>query len=153
MSERLSQLRPAAGSVHERKRIGRGIGSGHGKTSGRGHKGQKSRAGGAVRPGFEGGQTPLARRIPRLRGFKPRNRVEYAVVNVAALSIFEDNAQVTPEALLERRLITDLKNGVKILGDGEIGRPLVVHAHKFSASAGEKIRAAGGSVEVIPARE
>lgn len=150
MSDFLARLRPAEGAVQPRKRIGRGIGSGTGKTSGRGHKGQK--ATGKVRPGFEGGQTPLARRIPHLRGFKPHDRKEYAIVNVAQLAAFDENTRVTPEALLERRIINAVKDGVKILGDGELAQPLVVVAHKFSASAEEKIRAAGGTVEVIEAR-
>ncbi|MBI3946809.1 MAG: 50S ribosomal protein L15 [Armatimonadetes bacterium] len=147
MSERLARLRPAEGAVHERKRVGRGIGSGSGKTASRGSKGQKARN--KVRPGFEGGQTPLARRIPRLRGFKPRARKEYAIVNIGQLAVFEENAEVGPEALLARRIISEVKSGVKILGDGELGRPLAVSAHKFSASAAEKIRAAGGTAEVI----
>ncbi len=148
MSEYLSRLRPAAGSVHSRKRVGRGIASGRGKTAGRGTKGQKARE--SVRPGFEGGQTPLARRIPHLRGFRPPAKKEYAIVNVAQLAVFDSGAQVTPEALLQCRLISDLKDGIKILGDGELDRPLVVRAHKFSASAQEKIRQAGGSAEIIP---
>lgn len=148
MSDYLSRLRPAEGAVHPRKRVGRGIGSGSGKTAGRGTKGQKAR--GTVRPGFEGGQTPLARRVPRLRGFKPHRRKEYAIANVAQLMVFEENAEVTPEALIDRQIISEIKDGVKILGDGELTRPLVVRAHKFSAAAEEKIRQAGGTVEVIP---
>ncbi|HEX2999530.1 MAG TPA: 50S ribosomal protein L15 [Armatimonadota bacterium] len=149
MSEYLSRLRPAAGSVHVRKRVGRGIGSGTGKTAARGMNGQKKRE--AINPGYEGGQTPLARRLPRLRGFKALNHKEFSIVNVAQLGVFEANAQVTPESLLAQGLIKDVKSAVKILGDGELSLPLQVSAHKFSASAAEKIRAAGGSVEVIPA--
>lgn len=149
MSDLLARLRPAAGAVHERERVGRGIGSGKGKTAGRGTKGQKAR--GKVRLGFEGGQTPLARRVPRLRGFKPHARKEYATVNVAQLKVFEENAVVNPETLLQRRLIKKIKDGVKILGDGELDRPLTVFAHRFSATAKEKIRAAGGTAEVISA--
>ncbi len=148
MSDYLSRLRPAEGSTHPRKRLGRGIGSGTGKSAGRGTKGQKSRE--SVRPGFEGGQTPLARRIPHLRGFKPPARKEYAIVNVVQLAVFDSGAQVTPEALIQHNLISDLRDGVKILGNGELDRPLTVKAHKFSASAEEKIRQAGGTVEIIP---
>jgi len=148
MSDYLSRLRPSPGSTRPRKRLGRGIGSGTGKTAGRGTKGQNARE--SVRPGFEGGQTPLARRIPHLRGFKPPARKEYAIVNVVQLAVFDSGAQVTPEALIQHRLISGIRDGVKILGNGELDRPLTVKAHKFSASAEEKIRQAGGTVEVIP---
>lgn len=150
MSERLANLKPAAGSTHAKKRLARGLASGTGTQAGRGTKGQKAR--GAVRPGFEGGQTPLARRLPRLRGFKPIGRKEFAIVNVAQLAVFEENAQIGPEELLETRIISSVKDGVKILGEGELTRPLTVRAHKFSASAEEKIRKAGGTAEVIPVR-
>jgi len=142
-------LRPPKGAKKKPKRKGIGIGSGHGKTACKGHKGQKARTGGGVRLGFEGGQTPLALRIPK-RGFNNGPfRKEYAVVNVKDLNIFEDNEVVTPELLLERGLISDLADGVKILGEGEIKKVLLVKAHAFSKSAIEKIISAGGKVEVI----
>ncbi|GAD13891.1 50S ribosomal protein L15 [Geobacillus kaustophilus GBlys] len=129
-------------------RVGRGIGSGNGKTSGRGQKGQNARSGGGVRLGFEGGQTPLFRRLPK-RGFTNINRKEYAVVNLEKLNRFEDGTEVTPELLLETGVISKLKSGVKILGKGQIEKKLTVKAHKFSASAKEAIEAAGGKTEVI----
>ncbi|WP_324668436.1 50S ribosomal protein L15 [Geochorda subterranea] len=149
---KLHDLRPKPGARHRPKRVGRGIGSGHGKTSTRGHKGQWARSGGAKGPGFEGGQTPLHRRLPKLRRFTNAPfKKEMAIVNVGDLArAFEPGATVTPEALLERRLIRDLPaDGVKVLGDGELDRPLAVRAHRFSEKAAEKIRAAGGTVEVI----
>ncbi|HEY8498171.1 MAG TPA: 50S ribosomal protein L15 [Limnochordales bacterium] len=149
---KLHDLKPAPGSRHRPKRVGRGIGSGHGKTSTRGHKGQWARSGGAKGPGFEGGQTPLHRRLPKLRRFTNAPfKKEFAIVNVGDLArVFEPGATVSPETLLERRLIRELpKDGVKILGDGELDKALVVRAHRFSRSAIEKIQAAGGTVEVI----
>lgn len=145
----LHDLKPSPGSRRRPRRVGRGIGSGHGKTAGRGHKGQKARSGGTVRPGFEGGQTPLQRRLPK-RGFTnaPFKR-EYATVNVEKLNRFEPNTVVTPELLLETRVVRDAKAGIKILGNGEITRPLTVRVHAFSRAAAEKIRAAGGNIEVI----
>ncbi|TYP50325.1 50S ribosomal protein L15 [Thermosediminibacter litoriperuensis] len=145
---RLHDLRPAEGSRKKPKRVGRGIGSGHGKTSTRGHKGQKARSGGGVRPGFEGGQMPLYRRIPK-RGFTNIFKKEYAIVNVKDLNVFEENTRVTPELLIEKGLIKQVKDGVKILGDGELKVKLEVAAHAFSSSAKEKIEAAGGKAEVI----
>lgn len=145
---KIHELTPAPGSTHERKRIGRGIGSGTGKTSGKGHKGQKARSGGGVRPGFEGGQNPLYRRLPK-RGFKNISRVEYAVINLADLNAFEAETVVTPELLLETGLVKNPKDGVKVLGNGELTVKLTVKANKFSASAVEKIQAAGGQSEVI----
>jgi large subunit ribosomal protein L15 len=145
---KLHELKPAPGSRHAKKRVGRGMASGHGKTSGRGQKGQKARSGGGVRPGFEGGQTPLYRRLPK-RGFKNPNRVEYAIINVEALNRFEEGTVVTPELLLEQGVISNLKDGLKVLGDGELKVKLTVKAHKFSRSAQEKIAAAGGATEVI----
>lgn len=142
-------LKPPVGAKKKRKRIGRGDGSGHGTYSGRGIKGQKSRAGGGVRPSFEGGQLPLVKRLPRVRGFTNIFKTEYSVVNIKKLGIFDPNTEVTPQTLYEAGIIKSLKKPVKILGDGEIDRPLVVKAHKFTAVAGEKIAAAGGSVEVI----
>jgi len=144
----LSNLQPAPGSHRNRKRIGRGHGSGTGKTSGKGHKGQKARAGGSVKPGFEGGQMPLQRRLPK-RGFNPLTRKEYALVNLRDLELFEAGSVVDVETLGKAGLIGQLKDGVKILGDGELTKSLTVKAHKFSKSAQEKIAAAGGTVEVI----
>ncbi|CAM3497482.1 50S ribosomal protein L15 [Hydrogenibacillus schlegelii] len=146
---KLHELKPAPGSKRKRKRVGRGTSSGHGKTSGRGHKGQKARSGGGVRPGFEGGQNPLVRRVPK-RGFSNAPfKKEYAIVNVESLNRFPDGAVVTPEDLLQARIIRDLKDGVKILGDGELTVRLTVRAHKFSKSAVEKIERLGGKAEVI----
>ncbi|WP_026486952.1 50S ribosomal protein L15 [Caldanaerobius polysaccharolyticus] len=145
----LHELRPAEGSKKRPKRVGRGIGSGHGKTSTRGHKGQNARSGGGVRPGFEGGQMPLHRRLPK-RGFVNIFAKEYAVVNVNTLNDkFNDGDLVTPDVLLEKRIIKDIKDGVKILGDGELTKNLTVKAHKFSQNAIRKIQEAGGKVEVI----
>lgn len=146
---KLHDLRPAAGARKERRRVGRGIGSGLGKTSGRGHKGQKARAGGGVRPGFEGGQMPLQRRLPK-RGFNNAPfKTEYAEVNLSALNRFEAGTVVTPELLAQERLIKAVKDGVKILGNGELEKALTVRAQAFSKGAAEKIAAAGGKVEVI----
>ncbi|MGB9840449.1 50S ribosomal protein L15 [Thermovenabulum sp.] len=145
---RLHDLRPAEGSRKKAKRVGRGTGSGHGKTATRGHKGQKARTGGGVRPGFEGGQMPLYRRIPK-RGFTNVFKKEFVVVNVKALNDFEDNTRVTPELLIEKGIIKNIRDGVKILGDGELTKKLEVVAHAFSKSAIEKIEAAGGKAEVI----
>ena len=143
----LHDLKPAPGSTRPRKRIGRGPGSGTGKTSGRGHKGDKAR--GSVNPNFEGGQTPLHRRLPQVRGFKPVNKVVYAVVNVGDLGVLEDGTVVNPESLYEMGVLRHRAEKVKILGDGELTRKLTVQAHKFSKSAAEKIAAAGGTVEVL----
>ncbi len=145
---KLHELKPAEGSRKVRNRVGRGIGSGNGKTSGRGHKGQNSRSGGGVRPGFEGGQNPLFRRIPK-RGFTNINRKEYAIVNLDALNRFEDGAEVTAALLLETGIVSNEKAGIKILGHGTLSKKLTVKAHKFSASAKEAIENAGGSIEVI----
>ena len=145
---KLHELKPAAGSRKVRNRVGRGIGSGNGKTSGKGHKGQNARSGGGVRPGFEGGQNPLFRRLPK-RGFTNVNRKEYAIVNVETLNRFEDGAEVTAALLLETGVVSNEKAGIKILGNGELTKKLTVKAHKFSASAKEAIENAGGSIEVI----
>lgn len=142
-------LKPPAGATHKRKRVGRGDGSGHGSYSGKGCKGQKSRAGGGVRLGFEGGQLPLVKRLPRKRGFVNIFKTEYSLVNVGELNSFSANSEITPKELCENGLIKSFKYPVKILGDGDIDRPLVIKANKFSASAEEKITAAGGKVEVI----
>ena len=144
----LSNLQPAEGSKHsDNFRRGRGHGSGNGKTAGKGHKGQKARSG-APRPGFEGGQMPLYRRLPK-RGFTNRNTKEIVSINVDVLNRFEDNTEVTVELLLESGAVSAVKDGVKILGNGELTKKLNVKANAFSASAKEKIEAAGGTVEVI----
>jgi large subunit ribosomal protein L15 len=146
---KLHDLQPAAGSKKTPKRIGRGIGSGTGKTAGKGHKGQNARSGGGVRPGFEGGQNPLYRRLPK-RGFTNIHRKEYAIINLEQLNRFEDGTEVNLELLIETGLVKSLKDGVKVLGNGELTKKLSVSAHIFSKSAAEKIQAAGGNVtEVI----
>ena len=145
---KLHELKPAEGSVKAPLRKGRGPGSGLGKTAGRGHKGQKARSGGGVRPGFEGGQMPLVRRLPK-RGFTNIFAKEYALVNLKDLEIFEEGTVVTPDLLKEAGLVKKLYDGVKVLGDGELTKKLNVQAHKFSKSAKEKIEALGGKAEVI----
>ena len=145
---KLHELKPAEGSRQERKRKGRGIGSGNGKTAGKGHKGQNARSGGGVRLGFEGGQTPLFRRLPK-RGFTNINRKDYAVVNLSTLNVFEDGTEVTPALLIEARIKKKEKAGIKILANGKIEKKLTVKAHKFSSAAKEAIEAAGGQTEVI----
>ncbi|MCY7791220.1 50S ribosomal protein L15 [Bacillus haynesii] len=145
---KLHELKPAEGSRKTRNRVGRGIGSGNGKTAGKGHKGQNARSGGGVRPGFEGGQMPLFQRLPK-RGFTNINRKEFAVVNLDKLISFAEGTEVTPELLLETGVISKLKSGVKILGDGKLEKKLTVKANKFSASAKQAIEAAGGTAEVI----
>ncbi|MBI4295641.1 MAG: 50S ribosomal protein L15 [Chloroflexi bacterium] len=142
-------LSPAPGSRKNRKRVGRGDGSGHGSYSGRGQKGQKARSGGKVRPGFEGGQLPLVKRLPQKHGFTNIFKTEYSVVNLAALSSFEAGSEVTPETLHNAGLVKSLKRPVKILADGEIDRPLTIKANKFSATAKTKIESAGGKAEEI----
>lgn len=145
---KLHELKYSEGARKNRKRIGRGQGSGTGKTAGKGHKGQNARSGGGVRLGFEGGQTPIARRLPK-RGFTNFTRKEFAIVNVELLEKFENGTVVTPELLLETRLVRKELNGIKVLGEGELTKKLTVKAHKFSKSAKELIEKAGGSVEVI----
>ena len=145
---KLHDLKPAVGATTAPKRLGRGVGSGLGKTSGKGHKGAKARSGGGKRPGFEGGQMPLTMRLPK-RGFTNKWRVEYATVNVDRLNIFEDGAVVTPVELVESGILKNVQDGVKILGNGDITKKLTVKATKFSESAKEKIEAAGGKVEVF----
>lgn len=145
---KLHELQPSAGSRKVRNRVGRGIATGNGKTSGRGHKGQKARSGGGVRPGFEGGQNPLFRRLPK-RGFTNINRKEFAIVNLDALNRFEDGTEVTPALLVETGVVSNEKSGIKVLGNGSVTTKLTVKAHKFSASAKEAIEAAGGNIEVI----
>lgn len=146
---KLHELSPAAGSTKERKRIGRGAGSGQGKTAGKGHKGQKARAGRGMRPGFEGGQMPLQRRVPK-RGFNNIFRTEMAIVNVAALEAnYEAGAVVTIDSLIEKGLVKKVLDGVKVLGYGEITKALTVQANAISESAKQKIEAVGGKIEVI----
>ncbi|WP_332696622.1 50S ribosomal protein L15 [Halalkalibacter lacteus] len=145
---KLHELKPAEGSRKVRNRVGRGIGSGNGKTSGRGHKGQNSRSGGGVRPGFEGGQNPLYRRLPK-RGFTNPTRKEFTVVNLETLNRFDAGTEVTPELLIESGTVKNVKFGIKILGNGKLEKNLTVKAHKFSATAVEAIEAAGGKTEVI----
>ncbi len=144
----LSNLQPAIGSTKNRKRIGRGQGSGTGKTSGKGHKGQNSRSGGGVKAGFEGGQMPLHRRLPK-RGFTPLTKKVYALVNLKDLECFEAGSVVDVAALGQAGLVSRIQDGIKILGDGELSKALTVQAHKFSKSAVSKIEAAGGKAEVI----
>ncbi|MBE6153447.1 MAG: 50S ribosomal protein L15 [Firmicutes bacterium] len=146
---KLHELHPAEGSIKNRKRIGRGPGSGTGKTSGKGHKGQNARSGGGVRPGFEGGQIPLFRRLPK-RGFSNHMfKTEYAVINLSDLNRFNDGDVVTPELLKEMGIIKKELSGVKVLGNGTLEKKVTVKAHKFSQSAKEKIEISGGKVEVI----
>ncbi|MBI4611612.1 MAG: 50S ribosomal protein L15 [Candidatus Rokubacteria bacterium] len=148
---RLDELSPAPGAKRRPKRVGRGPGSGHGKTAGRGHKGQKARSGGGKGAGFEGGQMPLYRRLPK-RGFTPRQRTVYAAVNLKALGVFAGGGVVDPDSLVAARLIKKAeRDRVKILGDGELPHALTVRVHKVSASARAKIEAAGGRVEVLSA--
>lgn len=146
---RQDELSPPPGSRKNRKRVGRGNGSGHGTYSGRGCKGQKSRSGYKMRPGFEGGQLPLIKRLPKKRGFTNIFRIEYTIVNLDKLNIFESGSEVTPEKLVATRIVKSLRYPIKILADGDINRPLVVKANKFSAGAKAKIEAAGGQVEEV----
>ena len=145
---KLHDLKPAVGATTAPKRLGRGVGSGLGKTSGKGHKGAKARSDGGKRPGFEGGQMPLTMRLPK-RGFTNIFRKEYVAVNIDRLEMFEDGAVVTPVTLIEYGIIKNVQDGVKILGNGEITKKLTVQANKFSESAKQKIEAAGGKAEVI----
>lgn len=144
---RLHELKPVQGTK-DRKRVGRGVGSGTGKTAGKGHNGQNSRSGGGTRPGFEGGQTPLFKRLPK-RGFTNYTRKEYAIVNLGDLNCFDEGTVVTPELLLEKRIIRKILNGLKVLGDGQLDKKLTIKAHKVTRSAMEKIEAAGATFEVI----
>ncbi|KKB34886.1 50S ribosomal protein L15 [Bacillus thermotolerans] len=145
---KLHELKPAEGARKSRNRVGRGPASGNGKTAGKGHKGQNARSGGGTRLGFEGGQTPLFRRLPK-RGFTNINRKEYAVVNLDALNRFDEGTEVTPELLIETGVVSSEKAGIKILAKGNVEKKLTVKAHKFSAAAKEAIEAAGGKTEVI----
>lgn len=144
----LSNLKPALGSTKTRKRLGRGAGSGLGKTAGKGHKGQKARSGGSIKAGFEGGQMPLQRRLPK-RGFTSLDKKVYSLVNLRDLELFEAGSVIDIEALALAGLVNKVIDGVKILGDGTLTKALTVKAHKFSKSAQEKIEAAGGKVEVL----
>ncbi|MBI4334448.1 MAG: 50S ribosomal protein L15 [Chloroflexi bacterium] len=146
---RQNELKPAPGSKFKRKRVGRGNGSGHGTYSGKGQKGQKARAGGGVRPGFEGGQLPLIKRLPSKRGFKNIFKKEYSLVDVGSLNAFGAGTDVTPETLVEAGLIKSVRKPVKILGDGKLEHSLVVKAHAYSASARSQIESLGGKAEVI----
>jgi len=145
---KLHELAPKEGSKKIKKRVGRGIASGKGKTAGRGTKGQNARSGGGVRVGFEGGQNPIYRRLPK-RGFTNINRKEYAIVNVGTLERFENDTNITPEFLIEQGVLKKLKSGLKILGEGKLTKKLNVKAHKISKNAEEKIKAVGGTTEVI----
>ena len=145
---KLHELQVVEGARHSRKRVGRGTGSGHGKTACKGHKGQNARSGGGVRPGFEGGQTPLFKRLPK-RGFTNVNHKEYATVNVEDLNLFENGAVVTIESLQEKGLVKKVYNGVKVLGNGKLEKALTVKANKFSKTAESAITSAGGTIEVI----
>ena len=145
---KLNELKPVEGARHYKKRVGRGSGSGMGKTATRGHKGQNARSGGGVRPGFEGGQTPLFKRLPK-RGFTNINRIDYAVINVEDLNCFEAGSVVDTAALKAKGLINKEYEGVKVLGDGELNVALTVKAKKFSKTESEKISAAGGTIEVL----
>lgn len=142
----LNSLSPAPGSTKNRKRIGRGIGSGHGKTATKGHKGQKARSGGSVKPGFEGGQMPLQRRLPK-RGFRPLSRAEFVVINLSQLDVFEAGSVVDRDAMDEKGLLKKSSLPVKVLANGELTKALKVKADKFSKAAAEKIAAVGGSIE------
>lgn len=145
---KINELSPAEGSRKMRKRVGRGVGSGHGKTCCRGHKGQNSRSGGGTRPGFEGGQMPLHRRLPK-RGFTNIFSKEYSIINIEDLNRFESNSRVDPEAFIRAGLVKKQVEEIKLLGSGEISQPIIVQVHKVSRTAKEKIEAAGGKVELF----
>ena len=146
---RQDELSPAPGSKRGKKRVGRGDGSGYGTYSGRGYKGQKSRSGYKMRPGFEGGQLPLIKRLPQKRGFVNIFRTEYSVINIDKLNIFEAGSEVTPEKLVATGVIKSLRRPIKILAEGDINHPLIIKANKFSAAAKVKIEAAGGKAEEV----
>lgn len=145
---RIEDIRPAEGSTKNRKRVGRGFGSGHGKTSCKGHKGQKARSGGTKGAGFEGGQMPLQRRVPK-RGFTNIFKKEYAIVNLDTIDAMKDETVITPELLIEKGVIRKMKDGLKVLASGSIKRSVTIKANAFSASASAKIEAAGGKTEVL----
>ena len=144
----LNNLKPALGSTKDRKRIGRGPGSGHGKTATKGHKGQKARSGGSIKAGFEGGQMPMQRRLPK-RGFTPLQRKEYAIVNLGQLEVFDAGTSIDLELLVKSGLVSKVLDGIKVLAKGELTKSLTVKAHKFSNAAKDKITAAGGTIEEI----
>jgi large subunit ribosomal protein L15 len=146
---RQNELAPPRGAKHERKRIGRGLGSGRGRTAGKGTKGQKARSGYKVRAGLEGGQNPLIKRLPEKRGFVNIFRTEYEIVKVERLNLFDAESEVTPQRMVEERLVKSLKRPIKILGDGELEKPLIVKANRFTQSARRKIEMAGGRAEEI----
>jgi large subunit ribosomal protein L15 len=146
---RQNELAPPTGAKHKTKRLGRGLGSGHGRTCGKGTKGQKSRTGYHTRPGFEWGQNPQTKRLPELRGFTNIFRKEYTTINIERLNHFEADSEVTPEALVQERIIKSLKRPIKVLGNGEIDRPLTVKVNKFTQSARRKIEEAGGKAEEL----
>lgn len=146
---RENDLKPPQGTKHSRKRVGRGSGSGHGTTACKGTKGQKARAGFSLRPGFEGGQNPLTKRLPEQRGFNNIFRIEYSTINISSLNRFESGQEIKPEDLVEKRLIKSLNKPIKILGGGEIDKPVTVRANKFTQTAKRKIESAGGKVEEI----
>ncbi len=145
---KLHELAQPKGAKKAPKRVGRGIGSGNGKTCGRGHKGQNCRSGGGVRPGFEGGQMPLVRRLPK-RGFTNLFRKEYAIINIRDLNRFNEGEEVNPQILKEKGIIKNIRSGVKVLGEGEMNKKLTVCAHKFSKTAEDKIKAAAGEIKVL----
>ena len=149
MEVNLNKLKPSPGSKKRKKRVGRGDGSGHGKTAGRGHKGHRARSGGGTRPGFEGGQMPLKRRVPK-RGFHNPFQERPAVVNLAQIEAFASASEVTPAWLAERGLVKGRGRRVKVLGEGSLTKPLIVKAHAFSSRAREKIEASGGKAELLP---
>lgn len=150
MSLKIEDLKPSEGSNKPKKRLGRGTGSGHGKTSGKGHKGEKARGKGKISKVFEGGQTNIIRRTPKYGFSNAPFKKEYSIVNVSTLEkYFSENEEVTPEILIDKKIIKTINDGIKILGKGEITKPLVVKAHQFSGNAKEKIEAAGGKIEVI----
>ncbi|MFA5692706.1 MAG: 50S ribosomal protein L15 [Acholeplasmataceae bacterium] len=144
----LSNLKPLPGSTKPRKRVGRGHGSGHGKTAGKGHKGQLARSGGKTRVGFEGGQMPLYQRLPK-RGFNNHTKKEYAIVNLSSLNEFDNDSVVSPKVLINKKIVRKQLDGIKVLGNGKLEKKLTVKAHQFSKSAKEAIEALGGTVEVI----
>lgn len=144
----LNTIRPAEGSTKKRKRIGRGQGSGHGKTSTKGHKGQKARSGGSIKAGFEGGQMPMQRRLPK-RGFSPLSKIEFSLVKVSQLEMFSSGSTVTVDDLIEAGLVKEKNKNVKILADGTLTKSLIIQAHRFSSAAKDKITAVGGSVQEL----
>jgi large subunit ribosomal protein L15 len=144
----LNTIKPAVGAAKNRKRIGRGVGSGHGKTATKGHKGQKARSGGSIKPGFEGGQMPMQRRLPK-RGFTPLDKVQYSIVNLGQLEVFDTGAVVDAAALIQKGLVSKVQDGIKVLAKGTLSKSLTIKASKFSSAAKEQIIAAGGVAEEL----